>query len=100
MSAIAERVESAISSLVPDIVEGIVPPPCFFWSVGGTNATMEKVGRSVCRSCADRLRGYEYPLRRPSDEPLYANFLGAAEALDMVEPAPRAAISGFSVVGA
>jgi hypothetical protein len=46
---------------------------------------MEKAGRSVCRGCAGRLRGREYPLRCASEESLYLTGRVAAEALDMLE---------------
>ena len=60
-------------------------PPCFFWSICAQRAVLEKAGRSVCRRCAARLRGMEYPLRGPCAEPLYFTGRTAAEALDMLE---------------
>lgn len=59
--------------------------PCFFWNLCERRATLEKGGRSVCSSCAGRLRGREYPLRMASEESLYLTGRSAAEALDMVE---------------
>ena len=67
------------------------PPPCFFWSVCSQRAALEKAGRSVCRRCAAKLRGTEYPLRSPCAEPLYFTGRSAAEALDMLEHQPRPA---------
>ena len=62
-----------------------LPAPCFFWNLCQRHAALEKAGRSVCRGCANRLRGREYPVRVPSDESLYLTGRVAAEALDMVE---------------
>lgn len=45
--------------------------PCFFWRDCGRLAELEKQGKAVCRPCARGLVGVEYPLRRPSPEPLY-----------------------------
>lgn len=59
--------------------------PCFFGNLCESRATMEKAGRSVCRACANRLRGREYPVRGASVEALYLTGRAAAEALDMVE---------------
>ena len=59
--------------------------PCFFGNLCESRATLEKAGRSVCRTCANRLRGREYPLRGASDQSLYLTGRAAAEALDMVE---------------
>ena len=59
--------------------------PCFFWNLCECRAAVEKAGRSVCRACAHRLRGREYPLREPSHESLYLTGRTAAEALDMLE---------------
>jgi hypothetical protein len=61
------------------------PPPCFFWSLCGSASAIEKVGRSVCRGCAEDLRGIEYPLRKPTIEPLYRTGRLLAEALDIIE---------------
>jgi hypothetical protein len=62
-----------------------VSVPCFFWNLCERRAATEKAGRSVCRVCAGRLRGREYPLRGESDESLYLTGRAAAEALDMIE---------------
>jgi hypothetical protein len=59
--------------------------PCFFWNLCKARAALEKAGRSVCRPCATRLRGREYPLRGESEAPLYLTGRAAAEALDMTE---------------
>jgi hypothetical protein len=59
--------------------------PCFFWDLCQGRAAVEKAGRSVCRSCAGRVNGREYPVRIPSEESLYLTGRVAAEALDMVE---------------
>lgn len=59
--------------------------PCFFWNLCERRAAIEKAGRSVCRACAGRLRGREYPLRAASLEALYLTGRSAAEALDMLE---------------
>ena len=59
--------------------------PCFFWNLCERHADIEKAGRSVCRACAGRLRGREYPLRAASLEALYLTGRAAAEALDMLE---------------
>jgi hypothetical protein len=64
---------------------GIAPPPCFFWRLCSQRADMEKAGRSLCRGCAARIRGAEYPLRNASLQPIYLTGREAAEALDMVE---------------
>jgi hypothetical protein len=64
---------------------GIAPPPCFFWKLCSQRADVEKAGRSLCRGCAARMRGAEYPLRHPALEPLYLTGRSAAEALDMVK---------------
>ena len=59
--------------------------PCFFWNLCERHADIEKAGRSVCRGCAGRLRGREYPLRAASREALYLTGRAVAEALDMLE---------------
>lgn len=45
--------------------------PCFFHGECGGTAEIEKQGKAVCRPCAMRIKGVEYPLRAPSREPLY-----------------------------
>lgn len=56
---------------------------CFYAKVCRNVATLEKQGKTVCRECADRLPGTEYPLRsgrwRPED------WYMAAKHLEMVE---------------
>jgi hypothetical protein len=59
--------------------------PCFFSNLCARRAALEKAGRSVCRSCAGRLCGREYPLRGASENSLYLTGRAAAEALDMLE---------------
>jgi len=65
-------------------------PPCFYWNRCGQRAVIEKAGRSICRHCAEKLRGAEYPLRNPCAESLYASSRLAAEALDMLEESSAA----------
>jgi hypothetical protein len=67
------------------VTETGVAALCFFGNLCESRATMEKAGRSVCRACANRLRGREYPLRGASVEALYLTGRAAAEALDMIE---------------
>jgi len=45
----------------------------------------EKGGRALCRTCADGVKGREYPLREAGTEPLYLSGLAAADELEMVE---------------
>jgi hypothetical protein len=66
-------------------LEVAAAPPCFFSQVCLRRAAIEKGGRSVCRGCAGRMRGVEYPLRDPSLQPLYLTGRDAREALDMIE---------------
>jgi hypothetical protein len=61
--------------------------PCFYFSSCRHNATLEKGGKSLCRSCADRSEGREYPLRPPARAPLYRDDQEVAESLGL--PAPR-----------
>ncbi len=61
------------------------PPPCFNWRLCRRRAELEKGGRSVCRPCAAKMRGQDYPLRQASGEPLYPSGRHAAHALDMIE---------------
>jgi hypothetical protein len=67
--------------------------PCFFSNLCAARASLEKAGRAVCRACAGRLRGHEYPLRRASEAALYLTGRVAAEELDMVEDSERARYS-------
>lgn len=52
-------------------VENPEKRPCFFQQECGGTAEIEKQGKAVCRPCAVRIKGAEYPLRAPSREPLY-----------------------------
>ena len=70
---------------LPEVQPASISKPCFFWNLCACRADLEKAGRSVCRVCAARLRGREYPLRYGSEESLYLTGRAAAEALDMVE---------------
>lgn len=63
----------------------VTSPPCFFSNLCQAQAEVEKAGRSVCRACANRVRGREFPLRTASKESLYLTGRAAAEALDMGE---------------
>ena len=65
------------------------PSPCFYWRCCRNLAELEKAGKAVCRACAGRVRGREYPLRSPSRDPLYPALRDAADALDMQEPRRR-----------
>ncbi|MDE3136893.1 MAG: hypothetical protein KGL59_09990 [Acidobacteriota bacterium] len=51
---------------------GFSAPPCFFHRDCGGVAEVEKQGKAICRACASGLSGVEYPLRKPSREPLYS----------------------------
>jgi len=73
-------------------------PPCFFWSVCSQRAALERAGRSVCRGCAAKLRGTEYPLRSPCAEPLYFTGRAAAQALDMLELESRPARHAYKLI--
>ena len=68
-----------------EVQQVMLSKPCFFWNLCHHSATVEKAGRCVCRGCAGRLRGKEYPLRGESEESLYLTGRSAAEALDMLE---------------
>lgn len=63
--------------------------PCFYWESCRRCAALEKQGRSVCRHCAERLKGIPYPLRAPSRETLYSSGRAAAQDMDMVETRRR-----------
>jgi hypothetical protein len=80
-----------LQSTSPGAQHEVAAPPCFFSQVCLRRAAMEKAGRSVCRGCARRLRGVEYPLRDPSIQPLYLTGRAACEALDMLEDLTQAA---------
>jgi hypothetical protein len=69
----------------PAAVQAFGSTPCFFWNLCEARSALEKGGRSVCRACAARLRGREYPLRGESAGALYLTGRAAAEALDMIE---------------
>lgn len=45
--------------------------PCFFHQQCRRQAQLEKQGKALCRACADKVNGIEYPLRTPSRDPLY-----------------------------
>ena len=74
-----------LPTLVSSTEQDVAATPCFFSQVCFRRAAIEKAGRSVCRECAGRLRGAEYPLRDASLQPLYLTGRDAAEALDMTE---------------
>lgn len=55
-------------SPVPNLSK--LPPPCFHWRKCGEQASLEKQGKSLCRQCAARYPGTEYPLRSGRQSPL------------------------------
>ncbi len=61
------------------------PPPCFYWKSCRRYAGVEQQGKSVCRPCAERLKGIPYPLRLPTRAPLYHSGWELARDLDMLE---------------
>ena len=73
-----------VISIAPP-AEEVVAPPCYFSNVCAQRAVMEKAGRAVCQGCSANLRGFEYPLRGPSPEPLYLSARAAAEAMNIVD---------------
>jgi hypothetical protein len=73
-------------SVLHDAPQPLVPPPCFNFALCGARAALEKRGRAVCRACAAKLAGREYPLRAPSKRNLYRSVIEMVEALDMYEP--------------
>ncbi len=85
MERLEFRVLPAPEPSEPPAQHEIAAPPCFFSQVCLRRAAIEKAGRSVCRGCAERMRGVEYPLRDPSLQPLYLTGRSAIEDLDMVE---------------
>ena len=87
------------ADVVPDAYPAI-PPPCFYWKVCAKRAVVEKVGRSVCRGCAARLRGVEYPLREPSPTPIYLTSHVAAESLDSVDRERRRDLLSICLIAA
>ena len=46
---------------------------------------VEKAGRAVCLRCSINLRGFEYPLRGPSKDPLYVSGREIAEAMNIID---------------
>lgn len=60
-------------------------PPCFNHARCQNRAVTEKSGRSLCRNCADSVKGQEYPLRQPSSAAIYASGFDCAQATDMLE---------------
>jgi hypothetical protein len=88
MARLEFRVQPALepaAASTPLTQQETAAPPCFFSRVCLRRAAIEKAGRSVCRGCAARVRGVEYPLRDPSLQPLYLTGRDACEALDMIE---------------
>jgi hypothetical protein len=83
-STISEIPAASIAT-VETLANEIAAPPCFYWRVCLQRAAVEKTGRSVCRGCAKRLRGVEYPVRSPSLQPLYLTGRTISEELDMIE---------------
>jgi hypothetical protein len=67
--------------------------PCFFHRDCGGTAEVEKQGKSVCKGCAARINGSEYPLRKPCREPLYPNVRDLILQLGMKE----SGLGGFEV---
>lgn len=63
--------------------------PCFHYSTCRSVAELEKNGKSLCRRCATRVSGREYPLRTPAREPLYWTNRDVAEALGLAAPRRR-----------
>jgi len=61
------------------------PPPCFGFRKCARRAEMEKGGRAVCRECAAKMRGAEYPLRKPGRDSLAASILLEIDSLEMIE---------------
>lgn len=75
-----ERVRSAPSGSSKSTVS--FPCSC------GREAVVEKAGRTVCRLCADKLSGHEYPLRNGRQR---CSFGSATEArqMDMLAFGPQ-----------
>ncbi len=68
----------------PDQPSALFAPPCFFWSWCAQRSALEKAGRSVCRKCAQMLRGTEYPLRIPSGDPRQPEYSLPAEDIELI----------------
>jgi hypothetical protein len=79
------EIPAAAFSTVEALANESAAPPCFYWRVCLQRAAVEKTGRSVCRGCANRLRGLEYPVRHPSLQPIYLTGRTISEELDMIE---------------
>gem|GEM_PF-6965706 len=47
--------------------EPISPPPCFYHAICNGIAVVDKGGKSLCRTCADKTKGQEFPLRSSWD---------------------------------
>ena len=79
-------------------------PACFYFRICRNCAHIEKDGKTVCRACAARCPGREFPLRPPSRAPLYKDDRELAAAMDLrpprrtapfvVAPAPARADAG------
>jgi hypothetical protein len=79
-------------------------PACFYFRVCRNRARVEKNGKTMCRACAARCAGREFPLRPPSRAPLYKDDRELAVAMDLrpprraaplfVAPAPARADAG------
>ncbi len=65
--------------------------PCFFSQVCRRRTDVEKAGRSVCAECAKRLRGFEYPSRDPTANPVVVSEIDRACAFDPEEELARCA---------
>lgn len=59
--------------------------PCFFHPKEGERAVVEKQGKSVCRNCADGMRGWEFPLRGPKRTTTFDPGFLETKRLDMLE---------------
>jgi hypothetical protein len=71
--------------------------PCFYFAACGRYAALEKCGKSLCCNCGRRFGRVEYPLRRPSREPLYFTTREARLAMGLEDPLERehAQASGY-----
>lgn len=61
-------------------------PACFYFRICRNRAGVEKNGKTMCRACAARHPGREFPLRPPSRAPLYGNDRELAVAMDLRPP--------------